>query len=124
MYCSKCGTLNDDNNYKCVSCGQILHGAEQRITVEADTTLGGLIPYKNSPALIAYYLAVFSLIPCVGLILGIPAFILGIRGLGLAKRHPEAKGKAHAWTGVILGGICALLNLAAIVVYVITIRLQ
>jgi uncharacterized paraquat-inducible protein A len=24
MYCKKCGTVNDDNAYKCVSCGELL----------------------------------------------------------------------------------------------------
>lgn len=24
MYCSKCGTHNDENNYRCSSCGQVL----------------------------------------------------------------------------------------------------
>ena len=26
MYCRRCGTLNDDNAYKCVQCGEILQG--------------------------------------------------------------------------------------------------
>lgn len=25
MYCRSCGTLNDDNAYKCVRCGEVLH---------------------------------------------------------------------------------------------------
>ena len=49
-----------------------------------------LIPYKNPKALIAYYLAIFSLIPCLGLLLGIAAFILGLLGLKAAKAHPQA----------------------------------
>lgn len=28
MYCRKCGTLNDDNAYKCVSCGEVLQQIE------------------------------------------------------------------------------------------------
>ena len=31
-------------------------------SIEGDAT-GGVIPYKNVPALVAYYLGVFSLIP-------------------------------------------------------------
>ena len=64
---------------------------------------GGLIPYKNIPALLAYYFGVFSLIPVVGLILGLAAFVLGIMGLSKAKKHPEIKGKVHAWVGIIMG---------------------
>lgn len=72
-----------------------------------DGTLGGLIPYRNALALWAYYLGIFALIPCTGLPLGIAASILGVGGVRYAKLHPEAKGQAHAWVGLILGVICA-----------------
>ena len=26
MYCSKCGTQNDDNAFKCVRCGEVIQG--------------------------------------------------------------------------------------------------
>ena len=41
---------------------------------------GGLIPYKNPKALIAYYLGILSGLPLIGFPLGIAAFVLGIRG--------------------------------------------
>jgi len=104
MYCPKCGTQNDDNAWKCVNCAQVLHPAKQTPHVEADVGLDALIPYKNTPALIAYYLGVFSFIPFLGIFLGIPAFILGLKGLQVAKEHPEAKGKTHAWIGILVGG--------------------
>ena len=44
--------------------------------VEQGDATGGIIPYKNGPALMAYYLGIFSLIPCLGLVLAIPAFVL------------------------------------------------
>ena len=83
-------------------------------TPTGDAT-GGLIPYKNPQALTAYYLGIFSLIPIIGLFLGIAAFVLGIMGLRFRKRHPETKGAAHAWIGIILGGGIAVIHLAAIV---------
>jgi hypothetical protein len=67
-----------------------------------------IIPYKNAAALTAYYLAVFSVIPCVGAPLGIAALVLGLRGLRFAKQHPAAKGTVHAWIGVVVGGIFGL----------------
>ncbi len=84
---------------------------------QTDAT-GGLIPYKNVPALVAYYLGIFSLIPCLGLILGLPALILGIIGLKRAARQPEARGKVHAWVGIILGGLCAVANLAILLLMI------
>ncbi len=72
---------------------------------EGDAT-GGLIPYKNSQALIAYYLGLFSLFPILGFFLAVPAVILGIRGLAARRRNPVIKGSVHAWIGIIVGGIC------------------
>ena len=69
----------------------------------------GLIPTGNPPALVGYYLAVFSLIPCFGLLLAIPAVVLGIIGMRKVKAHPEAKGATHAWVATILGLLTTLL---------------
>ena len=94
----------------------MLHGqAQQQYVVIEDGTAGGLIPYKNTRALWAYYLGIFSLIPCFGIVLGIAALIVGIGGLKYADLHPEARGKVHAWIGVVLGGLCALFNILLIV---------
>ena len=83
---------------------------------EGDAT-GGVIPYKNAPALIAYYLGIFSLVPCVmglGIVLGIPAIVCGVIGLKKRKANPIVKGSAHAWTGIILGSLTSLVTIAAI----------
>lgn len=114
MYCPKCGTQNAENNFKCTNCGQNLH-PEPKVAPPSDDTLSSIIPYKNSAALIAYYLGVFSLIPCLGIFLGIAAFILGLIGLKYAKKHPEAKGKVHAWIGIIAGGFFAILYIILII---------
>lgn len=81
-------------------------------------TAPGLIPYHNSPALIAYYLAIFSLIPCFGFPLGIAAVVLGIMGLKKSRKNPEVKGAAHAYVGIILGGLTTLFWLIAIVFFI------
>lgn len=81
-----------------------------------DSPISAVVPYKNPKALIAYYLAIFSLIPCVGIPLGIVAVILGVLGLKVAKSHPTAHGTVHAWIGIILGGLCALGYLVGILI--------
>lgn len=106
IFCAECGMKNAENNYKCVRCGTLLH--EQSGAGSTDSGISSLIPYRNAQALWAYYLAIFSLIPCVGIPLGIAALMLGIRGLQFAGRNPEAKGHVHAWIGIVLGTICAL----------------
>lgn len=118
MYCPRCGTQNDDNNYKCVQCGALLHLVQPAVVVQTDDTLGGLIPFKNSRALVAYYLGVFSAIPLLGAPLGIAGFILGLQGLRFAREHPEARGKAHAWVGILAGGFFGLLYLLLLVVWI------
>lgn len=112
MYCPKCGQQNDDKDLKCIKCGQLFK------QVQIDDALGGLIPYKNVPALIAYYLGVFSAIPFVGIFLGLAAFILGIIGLKTAKKRPEVKGKIHAWVGILVGGFFCLLYIFLIVLII------
>jgi uncharacterized protein DUF4190 len=62
-----------------------------------------IIPYRNGPALAAYYCGVFALIPGIGFVLGPIAFILGIVGLVKARKSPKAHGTGHAITGIILG---------------------
>jgi hypothetical protein len=72
--------------------------------------VSSIIPYRNAMALTAYYLGVFSLIPCLGLLLGPAALILGILGIRYVNRHSTAKGTGHAITGVVLGSLTTLGN--------------
>ena len=74
-----------------------------------DDAASTLIPYRNPCALIAYYCGVFSLIPCVGNILGPIALIFGVLGLRFANEYPTAGGKGHAIAGIVLGLITTIL---------------
>lgn len=91
-------------------------GLEASTGVEPiDTTgdgTGGLIPYKNPAALAAYYLGIFGMCPILGIFASIPAFVLGIIGLRRRANNPAIKGSVHAWFGIVVGGICTMLNLA------------
>ncbi len=55
----------------------------------------------------AYYCGVFSIIPFFPI--GIAAFVLGIIGLRRRKRNPVIRGAAHAWIGIIIGGLFGLI---------------
>jgi hypothetical protein len=87
-------------------------------STEGDAT-GGVIPYKNPAALIAYYLGLFSLFPFLGLLLAIPALILGIIGLRKRKQNSAIKGSVHAWIGIVMGGLFTLIWGALIILMII-----
>lgn len=71
--------------------------------VPGSEPLAVIIPYKNPPALIGYYIGIVSWIPLVGLIAGPTAIVLGIIGLKRRKRQPQVRGMAHAWIAIIMG---------------------
>ena len=81
---------------------------------------GGLIPFKNPKALIAYYLGIFSGLPVIGLPIGVAAFILGIMGLRDRARNPIIKGSVHAGIGIGCGGFFALLWTLVLALMVVT----
>lgn len=135
-FCARCGAPNEAGLAQCPHCGQSLLAAAwlpqpggyppqgyvppgyppQGYPPQpaGSGALDALIPTKNPAALTAYYLGVFSIVPCLAIPMGIAAVVLGVRGLRLFKEHPEVRGKAHAWVGIIAGGLFALLNIAAI----------
>ena len=85
----------------------------------AEEAVSTIIPYKNGRALAAYYLGVFSLIPCAGLLLGPAGLILGILGLRYVKANPTAKGTGHAIAGIVLGGLTTLFNWGGLIAAVV-----
>jgi hypothetical protein len=76
-----------------------------------------VIPFRNAPALVGYYIAIFSLIPVLGLVLGPIAVVLGVLGLRRAKANPRAKGRVHAWVAIGLGGVVTLISLGVLGVF-------
>ncbi|MCW5947670.1 MAG: DUF4190 domain-containing protein [Fimbriimonadales bacterium] len=78
--------------------------------------LDKLIPTKNPFALAGYYVGVFSLIPCAGLVLGPLAIIFGVLGLRQVKQIRGLPGTGHSITAIVLGSITLVANIAAIVV--------
>ncbi|MCP3999284.1 MAG: hypothetical protein GY722_30090 [bacterium] len=83
----------------------------------SEEVLATVIPFRNKPALISYYLGLFSLaslIPILGLVgvgMAIAALVLGIKGRRLAKENPKAKGIAHAWVGILGGAVWGCLGI-------------
>jgi hypothetical protein len=84
----------------------------------AGPSVGGPVPPVpvNRPARLAFYLGLFSIIPCLGFLPGLAAVIMGIVGLMRARTVPDPKGPVRAWIGIMVGGLFAAgwLALAAI----------
>jgi hypothetical protein len=78
-------------------------------TIQGGDATGGIIPYKNPKALIAYYLGICSGLPLIGLPLGIAAFVLGVQGLQARQRNPVIKGSIHAGIGIGCGLVFTVL---------------
>lgn len=126
--CWQCQGINEASAETCTACGATLPPpgqippsywtapARMPMPASADAGVSSLIPYRNVPALVGYYLAIFSLVPCLGLLLGIPAVVLGILGILRAQQHPLARGKVHARFAVIFGAVCVLGQVIAVVV--------
>ena len=117
--CPSCGEMIVETAQLCRFCGvQLGPGGQMMPPPARGDATGGLIPYKNAQALIAYYCGVFSIIPCF--IIGIVALVLGIRGLKFAKQHPEAKGRAHAWIGILAGGFFGIVYLIVTILGIVS----
>lgn len=116
--CPVCGKMIAESAKVCRYCGEQF--APPPSQEEGDST-GGVIPYKNPPALIAYYCGIFSLAACIPvpfifLPLPIVALVMGIKGLRKAREHPKVRGQVHAWIGIIGGSIFTILGLIMSVV--------
>ncbi|MEI7687046.1 MAG: hypothetical protein WCL32_18670 [Planctomycetota bacterium] len=85
----------------------------------ADDAISTVIPFRNGLALAGYYLGVFSLIPCLGAILGPLALVFGVLGFRYVKKHPEAKGTGHAITAIVLGSLTTLAHIAVTVIVIV-----
>jgi hypothetical protein len=78
-----------------------------------------LISYKNKNVLIGYCLGFLSLLPLIGAIFFIPAYIFSILGLLAVNKNPAIKGKIHAIVGVVLATL-QLIGLLLLVLGIIS----
>jgi hypothetical protein len=63
-----------------------------------------IIPIDNPAALGSYYLAVFSVLPIVGLVTGVLAVIFGVRGIERSNAKDGSGGTVHSLFGLVVGG--------------------
>ncbi len=110
MYCSKCGTLNGDNTFKCIKCQSVLHPEAIQNAVpqtnSSDKVLKYIIPIGRSPiAIVAGYVGIFSI-----LLFPAPfALTLGVWAFYDIKKHPGKLGMGRAVFSIVMGIIFSFL---------------
>ncbi len=84
------------------------------------SSVSSLIPYRNLPALIGYYVSIAALLPLIGLPIGLVAVILGVVGLGRVRANPACKGTVHAWIAIGLGATGMTISLAIVILVAVS----
>lgn len=113
--CPKCGENPQTNPYQAPAAANVAKSTDNS---EGDAT-GGIIPYKNPKALIAYSVGIFSGFPGHWILSGNPGMVLEIMGLRDRNRNPAIKGSVHAGIGIGCGAFFMLLWGAVIVFLII-----
>ena len=80
---------------------------------------GRLIPAKNPAALTSYYTGLFSLVPVLGLVLGLVSIIAGGYGLLHYDRRPDHGGKVHAMVGILISVLSVVVHLTLLFVMLV-----
>ncbi|MCS7209189.1 MAG: hypothetical protein NZ874_06420 [Fimbriimonadales bacterium] len=113
--CLGCGTeMGETQELYCPRCAVFAGVSGQSSTTEHPGAFSKIVPTRNPAALAGYYLGVFSLIPCLGVLLAPFAVGFGIVGLRNARDLPQQIGRVHAIVALVLGGISLLLHLLCI----------
>jgi len=102
MFCRQCGTQNDDNNYKCTNCGQVI---QQSPPAAAPNSM-------EIPTYLATSILV-TILCCLPT--GIVAIVYAsqVSGFVASGRYPEAQrasdnAKTWSWVSAGLGILAAL----------------
>ena len=114
MYCPKCGAQNDDNAFRCISCGVVIQAIPiqpQPSAIDDSPGMRMILPVGRSGlAIAAGYAGLFSILLFPAPI----ALLLGILAILDIRRNPEKHGMGRAVFALIMGGIFSVLLLVFI----------
>src|SRR5438105_1917782 len=97
MQCPACNAENGEEATRCGKCGGTLSRRRRRSSVEdTDTPFGRYIDPANRPAVRAYRLAVLSMVPGLGLVLGPVAAVLGAVARWRGQANPDFTARGPA----------------------------
>jgi predicted acyltransferase len=109
LFCPYCGAANDDNNFRCTKCKQVIQPAVPTVVtsdLSDSAAMRMLLPIGRSGlAIAAGYAGLFAIL----LIPAPLALLLGILAIRDLKKHPKKYGRGRAIFGLVMGGVCTLL---------------
>jgi hypothetical protein len=104
---------------RCRYCGSYLDGRGTGFGRDASMVDRMLLPVgRPISSIAAGYLALFGIVPLLGLPFSISAVVCGITALKAIRRDPKLSGAGRAWFGIIVGSLMTLLSVFMIVILV------
>jgi hypothetical protein len=104
---------------KCRYCGEYLDPSARPLDDAPTAVERALLPVgRPASAIAAGYLALFAILPVVGLPAAILALVFGIMALKKIRVDPSLSGKGRAWFGIIVGGLMTLLSIIMLIVVI------
>jgi hypothetical protein len=123
MQCPACNAENNEEATRCDRCGVALSRRRRRNTIEdTDTPFSRYIDPANWPAVRAYRVAVLSMVPGLGLLLGPAAVVLGEVARRRGTADPDFTARGAAAAAVLFGALTALTNWAGLALMVFGLR--
>ncbi len=114
MRCPACQAENPRDAVRCAACNAALPRRPARRRADDETPASAAVP-SNRPALFAYRLSLYGLIPLAGLVLGPTAVVLGALAARKARTEPTFNAHGPLLASIVIGAIDALTNWAGIV---------